>query len=207
MLALKNIWINLASKYSNDSECIEKLWVEIVEKYSFAGRYYHNLSHIEYIMEKVEAFKEKIKDIDSVMFSVFYHDIIYDVSNRDNEVRSAEVVLEHLRNLGVPKDIIYKTFYQIIQTRNHTGDNDYDTNLFLDFDLAILGDTPQKYSNYATNVRKEYSMYPDSQYNEGRKKVLEHFLSMDTIFKTDEFKKSHEQLARVNLTLELKSLL
>ncbi|HXL55890.1 MAG TPA: hypothetical protein VN958_06525 [Chitinophagaceae bacterium] len=43
-------------------------------------------------------------------------------------------------------------------------------------------------------------------YNEGRKKVLMHFLEMNRIFKTDEFYNQFEKQARENLKRELKEL-
>jgi len=62
------------------------------------------------------------------------------------------------------------------------------------------------YENYTHQLRKEYAVYPDLLYNEGRKKVLMHFLEMNRIFKTDEFYNQFEKQARENLKRELKEL-
>ncbi|MDX2245424.1 MAG: hypothetical protein SF052_01505 [Bacteroidia bacterium] len=82
---------------------------------------------------------------------------------------------------------------------------DNDTNLFTDADLSILGQKREIYHAYSTNVRKEYAIYPDILYNPGRKKVLQHFLAMEQIFKTPHFQEKYEAQARANLEEELMS--
>jgi predicted metal-dependent HD superfamily phosphohydrolase len=49
-------------------------------------------------------------------------------------------------------------------------------------------------------------MYPDFLYRPGRRKVLQHFLDMERIFKTEEFASKFEKQARVNLGWELRGL-
>jgi predicted metal-dependent HD superfamily phosphohydrolase len=55
-------------------------------------------------------------------------------------------------------------------------------------------------------VRREYSIYPDLLYKPGRKKVLQHFLNMEHIFKTIHFYTLYEQNARNNLNREIAEL-
>lgn len=57
-----------------------------------------------------------------------------------------------------------------------------------------------------TQVRKEYSIYPDLLYKPGRKKVLQHFLQMERIFKTQVFYDKYETQSRRNLEKELNQL-
>ncbi|HET7178254.1 MAG TPA: hypothetical protein VFI14_00955 [Chryseosolibacter sp.] len=52
-------------------------------------------------------------------------------------------------------------------------------------------------------MRREYSMYPDFLYRPGRRKVLQYFLDMERIFKTEEFASKFEKQARGNLEREL----
>ena len=92
---------------------------------------------------------------------------------------------------------------QILETKGHSISKDNDTNFFTDADLSILGLDWDLYSEYAQNVRKEYSNYPTIIYKMGRRKVLKHFLVMERIFKTDHFFEKFEVLARENLRREL----
>ena len=59
---------------------------------------------------------------------------------------------------------------------------------------------------YLKNVRKEYSLYPNLVYNPGRKKVLQHFVEMEKIFKTEYFFEKFEAQAKENLKQELEQL-
>lgn len=93
----------------------------------------------------------------------------------------------------------------IIATKRHEA-ADYETNLFTDADLSILGSDNDTYHQYLRNIRREYSMYPGLIYNAGRKKVVLHFLGMDAIFKTKEFSERLEAQARKNLKAELSRL-
>jgi len=43
-------------------------------------------------------------------------------------------------------------------------------------------------------------------YNKGRKQVVKHFLSMERIYKTEEFYSEFEEQAKLNLEAELETL-
>lgn len=83
---------------------------------------------------------------------------------------------------------------------------DNDTNLFIDADMAIVGAPAKDYINYSEQIRKEYSIFPDFMYKPGRKKVLQHFMDMDYIFKTLHFREKFEEHALKNLLAELERL-
>ena len=81
-----------------------------------------------------------------------------------------------------------------------------DTNYFTDADLSILGQNWEVYTQYYKNVRKEYAVYPNIIYNSGRKKALQHFLTMENIFKTEYFYQKFEETARKNIQKEIELL-
>lgn len=203
---LKTIFTELVKKYTaNDSLC-KQLWNEIVISYSDAGRYYHNLNHLEAIINELSAVRERITQWDTVLFSVFYHDIVYNSLRHDNEVQSADKARLRLSEISFPEDQITQCVLQILATKGHDPGSDLTTMLFIDADLAILGSNPKKYSEYAENLRKEFFVYTDADYNAGRKKVLKHFLVMDRIFKTEHFYNKYESQARNNIENELNLL-
>jgi predicted metal-dependent HD superfamily phosphohydrolase len=203
---MKPIFIRLVQNYSGDTARIEELWNEIEKNYSDKKRHYHNLSHLENLTQQLSPFKEIISDWDIVLFSVFYHDVIYNTLKQDNEEKSALLAEARLKSLGIGNDKIEKCKSIILATKSHELNKDNDVNLFTDADLSILGAKWDEYSVYAKQIRKEYSIYPDLIYNPGRKKVLHHFLNMKNIFKTPEFYDRFEKQARVNLARELREL-
>jgi len=200
---LQQTYIELARKYTDNVDHIAELWNEIETKHSEKTRYYHTLEHLRHLLEQLTEIKAHIVDWDTILFTLFYHDVIYISSKSDNEEQSAELAAERMKQLAVPEAQIEKCIQQIIATKSHEVSENNDTNLFTDADLSILGQPWEEYSRYAQNVRKEYSQYPKLIYKEGRKKVLRHFLEMERIFKSDWFFEKYEQQARENLEREL----
>jgi predicted metal-dependent HD superfamily phosphohydrolase len=203
MERLTAIWQELTAKYTNNTSLADKLWEKIEANYSAENRHYHNLSHLDYMADQAMRYQNNLSDLDTILLSIFYHDIIYNVIRKDNEIKSADIAREQLSQLGVPTDKIAKCHTQILATQKHALSSNADTNYLLDFDLAILGERPSDYEEYTRKIRKEYAVYPDFLYRRGRKKVLQHFLAMNRIFKTDAFYERYEQTARDNLKIEL----
>ena len=203
---LKTIWNELAYRHTDNNDLVETLWEEIEKHYTKKKRFYHNLVHLDYMIVKANEHKHAIDDFDVFLFSIFYHDIVYNVKKQDNETRSAEIAKERLIEIGLDLDLIGKCHEQIVATKDHIDSDNNVTNMLVDIDLAILGEDNKTYVEYTKKIRKEYSIYPDFLYNKGRKKALQHFLEMDTIFKTELFQSRYESLARENMQLEVQSL-
>lgn len=121
----------------------------------------------------------------------------------NNEEQSADLAIKRLSAIKYPADRTLVCKEQILSTKGHQYSNHYDTNLFIDADLSILGQAPGIYQEYCRQIRKEYLIYPTLIYNPGRKKVINHFLGMERIFKTDPFYTKYEGQARINLRDEL----
>lgn len=206
LINLSSIFSNLISKFSSDEKLKLDYWQEIEKSYSQKSRKYHNLLHLENMILELENAKDEISDYDVMLFSVFYHDIIYKATSKDNEEKSAEFAKIRLEKLNISTEKIAKVYNQILATKSHKTSDDSDTNFLLDADLAILGKDWNVYENYVHQIRKEYSIYPDFLYNPGRKKVLTHFLEFDEIFKTDYFKEKYEKMARENIKREISIL-
>ncbi len=206
MTERKRIFIESALKYNSNAATVEILWNEIEKKYSGKNRYYHTLNHLDNLLKQLTEIKGQIEDWDTIVFTLFYHDIIYKASKNDNEEKSAETANARLQLLKFPAEKITKCVSQIIATKGHLMSTDNDCNLFTDADLSILGQNWNSYSDYFKQVRKEYSIYPDFIYIPGRKKVINHFLKMESIFKTKIFFDKFENQARENLNEELKML-
>ena len=200
---LKNIFIDLVKKFEIDDFKIGKLWVEIEKNYTNKKRFYHNLSHLDNLYLELLNVKNEIEDWDTLLFTLFYHDIIYKATSKENEEKSAELAKLRLNEIGFDEVKVEKCFEQILATKLHESSLNKDTNIFIDADLSILGQDWDLYSQYYKNVRKEYSVYPDFLYNPGQKKVLEHFITMPRIFKTDLFFERFEKKAKINLEKEL----
>lgn len=203
---LKETFTALISNYTNDDRLKAQLWDEIESAYTDASRHYHSMAHLENLLHQLTAVKGNIHSWETILFTLYYHDIVYNVLASDNEVQSADLAVERMQQIEVPEQLIEDCKNQILATQKHLKSPDIDTNYFIDADLSVLGQHWEIYSAYAQNVRKEYAVYPDEIYNAGRKKVLEHFIGMEQIFKTDYFSNHFEQQAKQNLQRELELL-
>ncbi len=206
MHIVKESWIHLSSRYTHNKALQETLWAELEQQYTRQNRHYHTLGHLAYMLRHAQDCKDLIYDFDTLLFSIFYHDIIYNPLRRDNEEKSAFIAEARMKQLKVPGGRIECCQKQILATQNHLENEDKDTAYLLDFDLAILGEAPDIYRDYTKNIRKEYRFVPPILYRNRRKKVLRHFLEMRHIFKTERFRKIFEKQARINLAAELATL-
>ncbi len=171
------------------------------------GRHYHTMVHLEDLWAQLTSLQGQLQDPGAVLLAVVYHDFVYKVSRSDNEERSAAVMRERMSlECGLPEALVKRAEVHIHATKRHEAGKDPDTDLFTDADLSILGADEERYQRYAQEVRKEFRVYPDLLYKPGRRKVLQHFLAMERIFKTDHFRDRYEEQARRNLRWELAAL-
>jgi len=203
---LRETFIHLLYQYTSDTRLIDELWNEIEGAYSNKKRHYHTLTHLEKLLTKLLLVKNEINDWSTILFTLYYHDVVYKASNSDNEEQSAILAGKRMTQLAIQEEQIRACKDQIRATKSHLHTTVSDTNYFTDADLSILGQDWDVYTTYFKGVRKEYSIYPDFLYNSGRKKVLNHFLSMDRIYKTDYFYGEFEEKAKRNLKAELELL-
>ncbi|EGV45048.1 phosphohydrolase [Bizionia argentinensis JUB59] len=206
MTRIKSTFEQLILRLGNSKIIASKKWEIISNAYNSSSRFYHNLNHLESMLLELEKVKNEIKDWDLILFSLFYHDIIYDSTTTDNEEKSAEFAKHQLGYLNISVEQIEKVQKTILATKSHVFDNDQDINFFLDADISILGADKDFYEMYSRNIRLEYLEYPSFIFNKGRSKVLEHFLSQTSIYKTYFFKNQFETKAIENLKNELKEL-
>lgn len=177
----------------------------LIEQYTAPTRHYHTVNHINQVLRKIASLKTEFNDINVAMLAAFFHDVVYDVSKKDNEEQSATIAVEFLDDLCVQKSLIKEVEKIIIATKHHQATQSSDTNLFLDIDMSILAAARTTYLEYAAAVMKEYEkVYTPSEYKKGRLSLfIEPTLALDKIFITDTFS-PYEKRARQNLSHEMK---
>ena len=62
---------------------------EIIRAYCEPHRKYHNLSHLNFMIDKAIEWKWKLTD--ELLFAITFHDAVYAPGAKDNEERSAEM--------------------------------------------------------------------------------------------------------------------
>jgi predicted metal-dependent HD superfamily phosphohydrolase len=187
----------------------EAMRTELVRMYHAAGRHYHDLRHIETLLDL--AARHPLDDREAVEAAIWFHDAIYDPRRKDNEEKSAELAVARLRDVAA-NDRIARIAMMIRATAGHALPECPDPRaradcaLFLDMDLAILAGAPAAFAAYERDVRREYAWLPEPAWMSGRRRVLESFLARPAIYLTDAFRRTHEARARRNLTGALAAL-
>lgn len=204
---LRAAWLSLTKRLDVEPKRAKKAFKSIRKCFEMPGRYYHTLAHIKAILGLIDTHESEIEDPDRLRFVTWFHDLIYDSTRTDNEEVSAAMAEETMAFMGLPTDLIQQVSDLILRTEGHqTEGATPDEQLFLDFDLAILGTPPETYQQYAQDVRAEYGWVSTSAYVGGRKQVLEGFLDRAEIYSTDLGKSNWDENARTNLAWELNHL-
>nr|WP_295875228.1 hypothetical protein [uncultured Chitinophaga sp.] len=200
-------WTRLNHAYTADTTLVQKTLADILAAYQAPERHYHNLQHIAQLLTLHHTYAGQLKAPDTVLYAIFFHDMVYDVQQHDNEQQSALAAGEYLRQTRFPAADINAVEEFIVATQTHVNTLQHsDLDYFLDFDLGILGAAPENYQAYTQQIRREYSIYPDTLYHPGRKKVLQHFMEMPAIYRTPEFRQLYETQARQNIQAEIDNL-
>jgi predicted metal-dependent HD superfamily phosphohydrolase len=188
-------------QYASPDHFIDNCWDEIVAAYTHPSRFYHNLGHLRGMLKEMNSISESIKNPEIQLFALYYHDFVYKVPGKYNEHKSALAFQKRIGKTRFPH--VPKVMELIEATKYHIKASDLTTNIFLDLDLSILGKSKAEYREYRLNIHKEFGRYPDFLFRRKRKKVLERFIDMDFIFKTDHFRNRYELRARENILGEL----
>lgn len=181
--------------------------VILAQNYNGAGRYYHNLQHLENCLKDFRAVEAILSDSYSVVMALLFHDIIYNAAARQplaNEMASWELA-NQLCQFNEPAATTIK--HHILHTsHNYIGDKNADTDSVCDIDMAILGYSEHEFDEYEANIRREYAFASDAEYTNGRLGFLQSLLARATIFKTDYFYNKYEVSARANIIKLIKQL-
>lgn len=201
---LESNWLNLIAKFNVEQQLGKTIFVDLYQAYSDKTRNYHNLNHIQYLLNLIQEVKSIANRPSIIQLAAWFHDYVYHPQAQDNEIKSAIYTEKILKSLNIAPDTIQSVKQIILSTQKHQPlINNIDNLIFLDVDLAILGASSEQYAKYAQAIRQEYFWLSDLSYKQGRKRVLTNFLSRARIYYTDYFYQQLERTARANLTAEI----
>ncbi len=189
----------------------QALWQNISVRYGESQRAYHTLSHIEQLLVQFESIKHHLSEPHIIALVLYYHDVIYDPTRSDNELKSAEFATDALSPY-LNTEQCQHIHALIMMTANHQLDTLVDIDKYndvaylLDMDLSILGAPWPTYKQYAKAIRQEYKHVADDNYRDGRTAVLQGLLAHPKLYLTDHYYNQLETQARDNIKRELTSL-
>jgi len=152
--------------------------------YAEPHRAYHTLNHVQAMLE---ALGDRGVLSPTLALAVWGHDLIYDSQASDNEARSAEVFGTWLDGQGAAPELVQEVRRLILETRHTAPPTDRAAALLIDADLGAFGADDATFWDYERAIRQEYSSVPWPQYQEGRRRMLDSFLTRERIYTTPEF--------------------
>lgn len=185
----------------------ERLRDELITAYADPARGYHDLQHLEEVLERLAELSDQgvAFDWEPVLLAAWFHDGVYD-GERDAEERSAtwaEDALAPLLDSATVTEVA--RLVRVTETHRPQGE-DVNGSALSDADLAILAAPPERYEEYVQQVRREFAHIDDELFATGRASVLRELLAKETLFATDYGRLIWETDARRNAEAELMEL-
>lgn len=205
---LKKLLLHLLKPQDIPEKIICDISNDIAARYSESHRQYHTLEHIDRFLNVLSGLSSDINDYRSLSIACIFHDVIYDTRKQDNEKLSARYAVNTMKKTGIDTGIIDRVAELIVSTADHKpADGSYDSRLFLDADLSVLGSGASGYLAYSGAIRQEYSWLRDEEYCRGRYGILKKFLARERIYLTDDLYRDFESRARKNIAGEMENLM
>ncbi|MCC2960788.1 N-methyl-D-aspartate receptor NMDAR2C subunit [Massilia sp. IC2-278] len=189
----------------------QRLWTELglpapagllpalLQAYSEPQRHYHTLQHLDECFAHFDAVKQLAEHPLEVELALWFHDSVYDVHARDNEVQSAAWADRALLDAGLPNDACARIHVLIMATCHDALPASNDARLLTDIDLAILGAAPARFAEYEVQIRREYAHVPPALFTARRSEILQAFLERTPLFQAPACRDRFEAAARRNL--------
>ena len=198
MVWLRHQWDDLMQFYGLNSVQTEAVYNDLVARYEDDGRYYHNLKHIQNVLEIIESVRVIAADLEAIKLAAWFHDVIYDPAATDNEEQSV-ILFNKLAHNILPETVIQKVSKIIKATLHIDNPEDLDEAFMLDIDLSSIAGSWQRFTKDNSNLRREAKDQDCRDYCEKKISFFNMLLDKDRIYFTDFFHAAFEEKARHNM--------
>ena len=86
---LRTGWHALAGARGAPGAEAAAAFADLAARYSEPTRHYHDLQHLEEVLDTVGRFQDQARDSAALGLAAWYHDAVYDTRAHDNEEKSA----------------------------------------------------------------------------------------------------------------------
>jgi len=183
----------------------DNVYDEVRRYYSEPGRHYHTPKHIEHCLSQFDLAAGEMQDADAVEMAIWFHDLIFDLDARDNELRSARRFVE-LADHSMKAEFKTRVYDLIMATAPPRLPKTTDQGFMLDIDLSSFGLPWDDFVRDSTAVRKESPHQSDAEFFPGQRAFLESLVNRDHFYFSDFFRSRIEETARSNIKRHLEYL-
>ena len=171
---------------------------ELDTLYREAHRRYHSVEHIGYCLRQFDLAADRMEDPDAVEMAVWFHDAIYEIPGKENELRSAELFAARADGRGSAQ-FRSKVHRLIMATIHVDPPRTLDESFMVDIDLSSFGRPWDEFLLDSHAVRAEFPHLSDAEFRPRQKKFLESLAARPRFCFTEFFRERHEDRARRNI--------
>lgn len=183
-----------------------ELYASVHAAYQEPHRKYHSLQHLDECLLRFDEVKQHADHPAEVELALWFHDAIYDLARKDNELRSADWAKASIQACGLPAEIGSRVHSLIMMTVHNAVPAGRDAEALIDVDLSIFAAAPARFDEYEQQVRAEYVFVPEAVFRRERSRILQEFLQRERLYSTPYFREYHEPQARANLQRSISKL-
>jgi predicted metal-dependent HD superfamily phosphohydrolase len=186
----------LGESARDDSQAIHQ---RLLGGYNEPGRYYHTFEHIRHCLAMFDTCRSEIDEPDAVELAIWFHDVIFEPGNPDNEALSAGLYAE--LSDGAHTQETRQRVNRLIMATLHDGDalHDDDARYMVDIDLSSFGLPWEAFLRDSENLRREAGDLSDEEFYNKAIGFHDYLQSRDRFFQTDFFATRFEDQARANI--------
>jgi len=192
----------LALGFAPNQQAFESL----LASYNEPHRQYHNEQHIDAVLSALDKTRELAINPLAVELALWFHDAVYKIYSKTNEIDSAKWASDFVLNNNEDKNLSETVYSLIIATQHNSSLQHSDEKLIVDIDLAILGASEADYDEFERSIRKEYRLIPWPVYKRKRIGILKSFLDRKNVYSHEFFIDAFETNARINLGNAIENL-
>lgn len=194
-----------------DRQRFESLWTRCIggdagavfdqldRLYGEPHRRYHTAGHIEHCLRQLDLAADRMDEPDAVEMAVWFHDAIYDIPAKDNELRSAELFAALAGERGSEQ---FRTkVHVLVMATTHLDPppRTLDESFMVDIDLSSFGRPWDEFLLDSRAVRAELPHLSDAEFYPRQRRFLESLAARPRFCFTEFFRDRHEARARRNI--------
>ncbi len=182
----------------------DAVWESIDSRYHEAHRHYHVTGHLAYCLAELDLVRDLVGQPDCVEMAVWFHDVVLDPGQPDNEASSA-AFFRGCANDAMDEGFIANAVDLILATTHKDFPTEGDRRFVCDIDLSSLACPWDCYLRDTNNLRAEFPGSND-EFKRRQQGFLGSLLSRSSIFATEVFIDRYESRARSNIRRFLDSI-